>query len=48
VKDRPVSPEDFGATIFHALGVPFGTRLGAYGFTRPASMGLPILELFAS
>lgn len=48
VKDRPVSPEDFGATLFHALGVPCGTRLGADGFTRPASMGQPILELFGS
>jgi hypothetical protein len=48
VKDRPVSPENFGATLFHALGVPCGTRLGADGFTRPASMGQPIFELFDS
>src|SRR5581483_7335453 len=47
VKDRPVSPEDFGATLFHALGVPPETRLGADGFTRPASAGQPILDLFA-
>jgi hypothetical protein len=45
VKDRPVSPENFGATLFHALGVAPGTRLGADGFTRPASMGQPILDL---
>jgi uncharacterized protein (DUF1501 family) len=46
VRDRPVAPERFGATLFHALGVPPGTRLGADGFTRPASGGEPILELF--
>jgi hypothetical protein len=44
--DRPVSPERFGATLLHALGVPPETRLAADGFTRPASAGQPILELF--
>ncbi len=47
VKDRPVSPEEFGATLFHALGVPPETRLGADGFTNPVSIGQPILDLFA-
>ncbi len=47
VRDNPVSPEDFGATLFHALGVPPETRLGADGFTHPASAGQPILDLFA-
>jgi hypothetical protein len=47
VADAPVSPEDFGATLFHALGVPPETRLGADGFTRPASEGQPIPALFA-
>lgn len=46
VKDRPVSPEDFGATLFHALDVPAETRLGADGFTKPASTGTPMLDLF--
>jgi uncharacterized protein (DUF1501 family) len=46
VRDNPVSPEDFGATLFHALGVPPEVRLGADGFTRPASAGKPILRLF--
>jgi hypothetical protein len=46
VRELPVSPEDFGATLFHALGVPPGTRLGADGFTHPASTGQPILSLF--
>ncbi len=47
VKDSPVTPERFGATLFHALGVPPETRLGADGFTRPASSGQPLVELFA-
>jgi len=46
VKDKPVSPEDFGATLFHALGVRPETRLAPDGFTRPASAGQPILDLF--
>ncbi len=46
VRDNPVSPEDFGATLFHALGVPPETRLGADGFTHPASAGRPIAALF--
>jgi len=45
VRDNPVSPENFGATLFHALGVPPETRLGADGFTHPVSTGHPVLEL---
>jgi hypothetical protein len=48
VRDNPVSPENFGATLFHALGVPPETRLGADGFTHPASKGQPVLSLFSS
>jgi uncharacterized protein (DUF1501 family) len=47
VKDRPVRPQDLGATIFHALGVPLDRRLGKDGVSRPVSTGEPILELFA-
>jgi hypothetical protein len=47
VRDCPVSPERFGATLFHALGVAPETRLAADGFTRPASDGQPLHELFA-
>lgn len=46
VRDRPVSPENFGASPFHALGIAPETRLGADGFTHPASAGEPILDLF--
>jgi len=47
VKDRPVQPQDLGATIYHALGVPLDLRLGRDGFTRPITTGQPILDLFA-
>jgi hypothetical protein len=46
VKDRPVSPEDFGATLLSALGIAPGTRLSPDGFTNPASTGQPVLDLF--
>jgi hypothetical protein len=45
VRDRPVRPEDFGATLFHALGIDPGTRLGADGFTKPASAGQAVEEV---
>jgi hypothetical protein len=32
--------------LFHALGVPPETRLGADGFTKPASNGMPVAEVF--
>lgn len=47
VRDGAVRPEAFGATLFHALGIPPETRLSPDGFTRPASTGQPILSLFA-
>jgi hypothetical protein len=46
VKDRPVRPQDLGATIYHALGVPLDLRLGRDGFTRPITTGQPLLDLF--
>jgi hypothetical protein len=46
VKDKPVPPQDLGATIYHALRVPLDLRLGKDGFTRPVSTGEPILSLF--
>jgi hypothetical protein len=45
VKDSPVSPENFGATILHALGIPPETRLSPDGATQPASMGQAIRDL---
>ncbi len=46
VRDGAVRPEAFGATLFHALGIPPETRLSPDGFTRPASVGQPIVSLF--
>jgi hypothetical protein len=47
VKDKPVSPEDFGATLFHALGVPPEAEVRAPdGRPHAVSMGRPILDLF--
>jgi hypothetical protein len=47
VKDRPVSLEDFSATIFHALGIPPDTGLSRPdGVTQHVSNGQPILEIF--
>jgi len=45
-KDRPVRPQDLGATIYHALGVPLETRLGR-DIPRPITTGEPIMELFS-
>lgn len=47
VRDDPVSPEAFGASLLHALDIPPETRLGADTFTRPASIGQPVSRLFA-
>lgn len=46
VRTRPVSPEDFGATILHGLGIAPETRLGLDGFSKPASVGTAIREIF--
>ena len=45
VKDRPVSPEDFSATLFHALGIAPETGISPDGFSVRASTGRPLLEL---
>jgi hypothetical protein len=46
VKDKPVRPQDFSATVYHALGVPFESRVTRDGVSRPLSTGEPILSLF--
>jgi hypothetical protein len=42
VRERPVSPEDFSATILTALGIDPATRLSPDGFTLPANAGHPL------
>jgi hypothetical protein len=46
VKDRPVRPQDFSATIYHALGVPFESKVTKDGVSKPLSTGTPLVELF--
>jgi hypothetical protein len=47
VKDKPVRPQDLGATIYHLLGVPLEYRLGKDGVSKPVSTGQPIRDLLA-
>jgi hypothetical protein len=47
VKDRPVRPQELGATIYHALEVPLDPRLSKDGVTKPLTTGQPLLSLFA-
>jgi hypothetical protein len=47
VKDRPVRPQDLGATIYHALDVPLETSLSKDGVRRPITTGEPIKALFS-
>lgn len=46
VRTNPVSPEDFTATLLHALDINPASRLSADGFTQPASDGEVISALF--
>ena len=46
VKDHPVGPEDFAATVLHALDIPAHTPISQDGFSVRASTGEPRLELF--
>ena len=45
VKDKPVRPQDLGATIYHALGVPFESRVTKDGVSKPLSTGQPIFDI---
>ena len=46
MKDKPVRPQDLSATIFHALGVPYESRVTKQGLTKPLSTGTPLLDIF--
>ncbi len=46
VRHHPVSPEDFGATLYQALGIPPETPFGPDGFSGRVSHGKPVSELF--
>lgn len=45
-KDRPVSPAELAATVYHSLGIPLDTRIA--GDVRAVDAGVqPVYELFA-
>src|SRR5262245_4372691 len=46
--DRPVSLEDFSATLLAAMGIPPESPLDPLDFTRRASLGEPIREILAT
>ncbi len=46
VKDHPVSPEDFAATLFHAMDIPPHTPISQDGFSIRASTGKVVEDLF--
>ena len=46
VSHNPVRPEEFSATIYHALGVPLNEPQNNSGISRPITTGKPIMELF--
>lgn len=46
VRNSPVTPEDFAATLLHALDIPPEQRISPDGFTVRASTGQPLLDLF--
>jgi hypothetical protein len=46
VKDNPVRPQDLSATIFHALDVPYESKVTKDGLSKPLSTGTALLDLF--
>jgi len=46
VAHNPVRPEEFSATIYHALDVPLNEPQNNSGISRPITNGKPIRELF--
>ncbi|MCE9606574.1 MAG: DUF1501 domain-containing protein [Planctomycetia bacterium] len=46
VSNNPVRPEEFAATIYHALGVPLNEPQNNSGISRPITTGKPLMELF--
>jgi hypothetical protein len=45
-KDRPVSPAEIAATIYHALGIDYALKLPGTKIPLVDSGALPVLELF--
>jgi len=45
VKDKPVRMQELSATIYHALNVPYESRVTKEGLTKPLTSGTP-LDIF--
>ena len=46
VSNNPVRPEEFSASIYHALDIPLNEPQNNSGLSRPITTGKPIMELF--
>ncbi len=46
VTSNPIRPEEFAATIYHALDVPLNAPQNNSGISRPLTTGKPVMELF--
>jgi hypothetical protein len=46
VSHSPIHPEEFAATIYHALDVPLNEPQNNSGLSRPITEGKPVMELF--
>ena len=46
VTSNPIRPEEFAATIYHALDVPLNEPQNNSGISRPITTGKPVLDLF--
>lgn len=47
VTNNPIRPEEFAATIYHALDVPLNEPQSNSGISRPLTTGKPVMDLFA-
>jgi hypothetical protein len=47
VAHNPVRPEEFSASIYHALDIPLNEPQNNTGISRPITTGKPILDLFS-
>jgi uncharacterized protein (DUF1501 family) len=46
VTSNRIRPEEFAATIYHALDVPLNEPQSNSGISRPLTTGKPVMELF--
>ena len=46
VTTNPIRPEEFAATVYHALDIPLNEPQNNTGISRPLTTGKPVMELF--